>query len=285
MTFLLIVTLSSMILAGIMSIVAWRSAALERRRSEARIAALAAEIHAPSAAAASAAAASASGGRRTEIGLRAEPQRIASFPSLRSAPRWDDDLPIRPAADQASQTPDLFTVARPQSGSRLGVIVAVGGLVVAGALALTIALGRGLPADPAGVAPAAEPVPAAKQPSSAVTAGSAAAGSAAAPLELVALGHDRDGDRLTVRGVVRNPASGASVQRLVAAILAFDSEGGFLGTGRAIIEAPVLAPGAESTFVVSVPGTARVSRYRVSFRSGDRLVPHVDAREPTKISP
>jgi len=53
MMFLLIVTLSSMLLAAIMSLVAWRMAAEERRRSEARVAALAAEIHAPIASASS----------------------------------------------------------------------------------------------------------------------------------------------------------------------------------------------------------------------------------------
>jgi hypothetical protein len=45
MTFLLIVTVASMLLAAMMSMVAWRLARDERRRSEARVAALAAEIH------------------------------------------------------------------------------------------------------------------------------------------------------------------------------------------------------------------------------------------------
>ena len=45
MTFLLLVTLTSLLLAAIMSLVAWRAAGDERRRSEARVAALAAEIH------------------------------------------------------------------------------------------------------------------------------------------------------------------------------------------------------------------------------------------------
>jgi len=45
MMFLLLVTLTSMLLAAIMSLVAWRIAGDERRRSEARIAALAADIH------------------------------------------------------------------------------------------------------------------------------------------------------------------------------------------------------------------------------------------------
>ena len=47
MTFLLIVTVASMLLAAMMSMVAWRLARDERRRSDARVAALAAEIHQP----------------------------------------------------------------------------------------------------------------------------------------------------------------------------------------------------------------------------------------------
>ena len=46
MTFLLLVTVTSMVVAVIMGVIAWRIAGEERRRSEARIAALAADIHA-----------------------------------------------------------------------------------------------------------------------------------------------------------------------------------------------------------------------------------------------
>ena len=45
MMFLLLVTLLSMLLAAIMSVIAWRIAGDERRRSDARVAALAADIH------------------------------------------------------------------------------------------------------------------------------------------------------------------------------------------------------------------------------------------------
>ena len=45
MMFLLIVTLASMLIAAIMSLVAWRLGCEERRRSDARVEALAAEIH------------------------------------------------------------------------------------------------------------------------------------------------------------------------------------------------------------------------------------------------
>ena len=92
------------------------------------------------------------------------------------------------------------------------------------------------------------------------------------PLELVALGHERDGDQLTVRGVVRNPAGGAAMDRLTAVVLLFNRDGGFLASGRAAIDAPALGPAARSTFVVTVPGAATSARYRVSFRTDDRVV-------------
>jgi len=46
------------------------------------------------------------------------------------------------------------------------------------------------------------------------------------------------------------------------------------------VESPALVPGGESRFIVSVPSAADVGRYRVSFRTDDRVVAHVDRREP-----
>ena len=99
-------------------------------------------------------------------------------------------------------------------------------------------------------------------------------------MELVALSHDRDGDRITIRGVVRNPREGANVDQLTAVAYLFDREGGFAWKWRAAIDVPALAPGAESAFVVTVDHAANVGRYRVSFKTGERVVPHVDRRNP-----
>jgi hypothetical protein len=101
---------------------------------------------------------------------------------------------------------------------------------------------------------------------------------AALPLELVALGHERDGDSLIVRGILRNTGSGAAVDRLTAVVFLFHRDGGFLSSGRVAVETSRLRPGGESTFVVTVSGAAAVDRYRVSFRTDDRIVPHVDRR-------
>jgi hypothetical protein len=97
-------------------------------------------------------------------------------------------------------------------------------------------------------------------------------------LQLVSLDHERSDDRLTVRGVVRNPPRGSEVDHLTAVVLLFNQQGGFLTSGRSPIESVSLQPGTEAKFVVTVPGATDVGKYRVSFRTDDRVVPHVDRR-------
>jgi hypothetical protein len=109
---------------------------------------------------------------------------------------------------------------------------------------------------------------------------SAAAATAApgAPLELVSLRHQRQGDALVVSGLVRNPHAGRVVGKLAAVTFTFDRQGTFLASGRAPLDFPELRPGDESPFTITVPQTAAVSRYRVSFRTDDGVVAHVDRR-------
>jgi len=258
MIFLLIVTLTSMLVAAVMSVIAWRIAADERRRSDARVAALSMEIHdtAPPV--------------PMPIAARAGEARHAA------ARRWDEDLELRPGPDAArvphpfvrgasaypvSQT--LFAAAPARSGSRLVAVIAGGALVLGAAVAIaTLGTGR-FNRTPAATVPVAMVEP------------------AAPALELVALGHERAGDQLTVRGVVRNPASGAAVAGLTAVVLLFTPDGGFLTSGRAVVDAPALGPGGESTFAVTVPRAGDVGRYRVSFRADDKLIPHLDRRHET----
>jgi hypothetical protein len=101
---------------------------------------------------------------------------------------------------------------------------------------------------------------------------------AAQALELLSLAHERADDQLTVRGVIRNPPRGSELDHLTAVVLLFNQQGGFLTSGRSFVESPALQPGAEAQFVVTVPGAADVGKYRVSFRTDDRVVPHVDRR-------
>lgn len=189
MMFMLIVTLTSMLVAAAMSLVAWRVAGEERRRSDARVDALAAEIHG-----------------------------IATAAASQSA-RWR--VPLATA-------------------------IAVGVLLGGGVAALAVVSNS--------------------RPRTAL------------PIELVELGDERDGDRLTVHGVLHIPAAASSQDRLTAVVSFFDRDGGLLGSSRAAVESEAMAPGSQGIFVVTMPAAAEVERYRVSFRTGDSIVPHIDRR-------
>ena len=251
MMFLLIVTLTAMLLAAMMSTIAWRIAGDEQRRSEARVAALSADIHAavpvpvPILARAGAA-------RRADVSFLADAPGSADAGRVQPPPprHW----PSGPAVS------DLFVPAPARSGARAFAMLGGGVLVFGATMALAILapshLGRTARAG-SRVAPAAAATP---------------------PLELVALGHQRVGDQLTIRGIVRNPSAGAGMDRLMAVVVVLTPEGGFVERSRAAVEAQALQPGDESTFKVTVPRAGDVGRYRVSFSAGDRIVSHVDRR-------
>jgi hypothetical protein len=233
-TILVVITLVSLIVAVTMSVVASRLVREERRRSDARVAALATEIH-----------------------IEEPAQSVIASPAGKS------DLPL----GQDNAGADLFAPALQVSGrSRLPVFVMLGALIVGGVAAVAVVFSGSGPASAASRSHTE-----AGSASSAIRAGGA-------PLELIALGHERDGDGLTVRGVLRNPPAGVQVRQLTATVLLFNHDGGFVGSGRAPVRATTLEPGAETTFVVTVPAVDGVERYRVSFRTDDHVVPHVDAR-------
>ena len=102
--------------------------------------------------------------------------------------------------------------------------------------------------------------------------------SAGRPLELISMRHARQGETLTVSGLVRNPRNAAPVERVTAVVFAFDRAGAFVASGRAPLDFVTLAAGDESPFVVSVPGVSEVGRYRVTFRTESGIVRHVDRR-------
>lgn len=223
---LIILTAASLLLAVIMSVVAWRASSEERRRSDARIAVLAQEIHAPA------------------LG----------------------DLPLRPVAVPTARDAMFAAAARPApSRPQWGLAIATGAFVVATVAAAAIVFSGESPSAATAASTTAVQAPMAP-PAEAV------------PLELVALGHDRGDDRLTIRGVVRNPAAGMEMDRLTAVVFVFDRDGGFVTSGRAAVESPALAPGSESAFTVAIPIAGDVGRYRVSFRSDERVVSHIDKR-------
>jgi hypothetical protein len=102
---------------------------------------------------------------------------------------------------------------------------------------------------------------------------------APAPLELVALGHVQRPDGLTISGMVQNPAAGSPVLQVSAVAVLFGPDGALVATGRAAVDYPRIGPGEESPFVIDVPVSGTVARYRVGFRRADgSVLAHIDRR-------
>jgi hypothetical protein len=114
--------------------------------------------------------------------------------------------------------------------------------------------------------------------------GAQVTGQTAAPLELVTLGHNREAKSLTISGTIRNPASGHKVEGLTAVVSLLDNKGGLISTKDVPLDYRALGPGEEAPFTVSVPDPGAIARYRVSFRAGTEVVPHVDRRAETKLA-
>jgi hypothetical protein len=185
------------------------------------------------------------------------------------------DLDLHPAGAGAPVAADLFR-AREPGPSRFTAVLAVGVFAVATALALILVTGRhGQPGAETGTAVMVRPGATAPRPPTTAE---------SAPLELVTLGHEREGDGIIVRGVVRNPMAGVERDRVAVVVFLFNRDGGFLTSGLAAVDVPALAPGSQSGFIVTVPHAGEVGRYRVSFRSDDRIVPHVDRRDHGPIA-
>lgn len=104
------------------------------------------------------------------------------------------------------------------------------------------------------------------------------------PLELVALGHAREVSVLTITGTVRNPSSGVKLEGLTAVISLLDRAGALVSTKDVPLDYRALGPGEEAPFKVSIPDPGSIARYRVSFRAGTDVVPHVDRRIDTKLA-
>ena len=255
-TVLISVTLVSIGLAGAMGVIAARLLREERRRSEARVAALSDLAADPEPAPAPVAVRQPAAARTV---VRREPQREIKR-DIRDVGIDDFEFEIRPAA--AVAVSEIF--AEPAQSSPWGRRFAViGVLAIVGALILfTVALRRGAPDVTAQAA--AEQRPAVPS---------------AAPLELVSLRHSQEGDNLTITGLVQNPKTGAPQARITATAVVFGPDGTFLAGGKAPLDYTSLAAGDESPFVVTVPVRGAVARYRVGFRAEDgSVLAHVDRR-------
>lgn len=98
------------------------------------------------------------------------------------------------------------------------------------------------------------------------------------PIELISLRHHRDEKGLTVSGLVRNPPDAGMRHNTDVVVSTFDASGKLVASGRSGLVDRALAGGAGSPFSVTIPDGLQVSRYRVSFRHGTRVLPHVDRR-------
>lgn len=237
----------------------------ESQRSEARVAALsaAAEMHGP-----------ADGGWKQVAG---EWQWVATgpaTPAARSAPARFDDLRIKPEpipsptthVETGRESPPAIAFGTVERGEattgRLPLYAAAALILVLGSAMLFLRTSSQENSTPV-VQTAAHTVD---------------------PLQLVALGHTREANSLTISGTVRNPSSGHKLEGLTAVVSLLDKTGALVSTKDVPLDYRALGPGEEAPFKLSVPDPGAVARYRVSFRAGTEVVPHVDRRSETKLA-
>lgn len=280
-TILAIVAFVSLAMAIGMGLLVAKLLREERRRSDARVAALTELAAAPPADRPIPVA------MRAEAPLRrAEPIRVTESrpaaaplprpvhvpparvepPTSRTAgrrmPSSTDDLEIRPAADDTAAPMFVKPERSSPWGARLAIIAPMAILIGIGLFGATV--------------PFDSPLEDAAPPQAAAV---ATASHAASPLELLALRHAQQDGRFTVSGVVQNPRSGAALSRISATVAVFAADGSQVAIGRAALDFTTLAPGAESPFSIEVPVAQRVSRYRIGFRGeGGQVIEHVDRR-------
>jgi hypothetical protein len=269
-TILIAVTAIALALTATMVVILVTVLRQERARSEARVAALSAmaadaieerpepmprEVlhHGPT--------------RRVVAAPRPEPT-VTPIPQFSETPVVDDvdDLEIREGVSGVSH---LFADPEPPSpwGRRFVVIGCLAALVLA--IGMTLVFSRARSSSTDGSANAAQAAPAA----------------AGVPLELLSLKYSQETDRLVISGMVQNPRGAAPLSHVVAAAFVFGPDGTFLSSGRAPLDFITLTPGEGSPFVVNVPVTGQVTRYRVGFRTEDgRVLPHIDKRTPEALA-
>src|SRR5450830_394754 len=288
------VTLLSMAMAAALSAIVWRMLRDERRRTDARVTALTTMAARPATR------------ERAERGLQGSPRGVRAGGThpltnelplheraergLQGSPRGvraggthplTNELPLHERAERGLQgpprgvsaggthQPNMFAESEHASpwGRRFAVMAGLG-LIVASVILLALtSSGRKAPARQAPAANTAaivsEQTPGRSDPAR------------EAGLELLSLRDSRQPEALTITGLVQNPRGGAPLSRVTVTAYAFDDKGAFLASGRALIDVTALAPGDESPFVVSVPVTETVARYRIGFRDQDgRVIAH-----------
>jgi hypothetical protein len=200
---------------------------------------------------------------RQEERRRSKARVAALSAAIDAVESASSDPPPRQAAVAVSS---LFAPAPSGAAQGAPVIAVAVGVAMAVALIVVVAMSnRGTTAAPAEIAPLAAQAP-------------PAAAAQAAPLELISMRHERNGDAFKVSGLVRNPRRGGTMTRVTAVVFAFDRAGAFVASGSAGLDFTSIEPGDESPFVVTIPGVSDIGKYRVSFRTEAGVVRHVDRR-------
>jgi hypothetical protein len=179
-----------------------------------------------------------------------------------------DDFELHPASAEVAGVHDLFHEQDepspwPRRFAVIGGIAAMIALVVFGWSNLR-------PGPEQGTPPAAQ---------------AAAAPAEEGPLELLSLRHAQEDGMLTITGLVQNPRTGKVLSSVKATLFVFGPGGSFITSSRAPLDFTSLGPGDESPFVIRVPVSGEVARYRVGFRADDdRVLAHVDRRSADAIA-
>ena len=252
---LVVVTILAFAVALVSVLAVWRLKDLEQQRSDARVAALAA------------AAIAANPASPASDDVMLVPQ-LHTVVNRRQSPVDDRDASVRDRRSTIPLNPlnndkTFFgTVQResPTSGRFAFVAAAALILAIGGAVVVFTTSGHGKDGS------------------------SASAAAHRPPLELVSLGHSREDSMLTISGMVRNPASGPTLEGLTAVVSLIDTYGGVISTRDVPLDYRALGPGEEAPFTVTVPDPGSAARYRVSFRAGANVIPHVDRRSNAKLA-
>ena len=186
---------------------------------------------------------------------------MALAPAQKVAPRPD----VSGFIDVRSATPNLFEEPAAPTGRRWGAFAA-GVLILASVAGVAYVLSTGIVGEIVTASPARSPEPAF------VT--------VAAPIELLSLRHASETtDAFVVTGLVQNPAAGGTLRGVFAMVYLFDSEGRYVASSKAALDATTLSAAGQSAFTVRVPAMSGVTKYRVSFQLEDgAAVNHVDRR-------
>ena len=253
-TILVVVTGLSLAIAVGMGAVLVRQLGEQRRRSDARVALLE-----------QLAGTTGPGSARAAVTHRSPAPGTGRAP-LSNTVHEEAELELRPASATPASSPQIFhqheePAAWPRRFAAVGVMTTLLAMVL---------LGWGA------IRPAPSPTPGNATP---------AAATADQPLELLSLQHAQEASALVISGLVQNPRSAAARSGIHATVQLFGPGGEPLTSGRAPLDFRTLSPGDESPFVIRVPVSGPVARYRVGFRGeNDRVLGHVDRRNPATLA-